>query len=658
MYVSEFIYLYTTYAFYNVSNNLFSTSALLSQGPPAKRSSFSHCFQDHPCSHLRDNCTHGHILDVQYGGQSQCYNCVPQDSEQQITHTLWQTNCFARGETLRVDTIPTSASCGFDFIYTCSAATLIFRSPLLILISVILSIVNAQSFSASAGYVRPLQASGLTPVHTRDSGIAFPYTSLRPECAYILTTNSIWPAECELPETCGSMLTKQDLPGGGFFGEKDICFRSPPVSRFFTVFQWSGGLPPVVLIPPYGSFSPDVTSMPLFAVDAPDNVCGIYRTSTAKHALHVRTSGDQTDLFFHDSVFNIEKECHWVNTTPAFDYVNCNGLWDHLPSGTVVANYHARDAFLSQVNITYTLIDQPVTTHGFIQHFTRLLDYTAEGSMHVTVDDRSGNYSSVHYVSTHLAHSVCTDYTAVADGHVVHDDSLRFVVASNDEVRIIFKTTDPNCDLWIRLSINNLYSNIQQCSNVYDSSPLRLFFHKYTALAVEIVLGDVLVSHEGVLILHAQVPSLQPGRMYLDSVGQTSWHLCDQLLVGRGSFSLDSPSFILKWYIFDPQALGFSAPSTVSEECVRNLRSLSDINWIEGLGLKFLVELERLLARVLTEVFGFLLTTIYESLSAFSTFILKFHLIEASILALLAQLQWHDVYLTAFIMGIMIIIFN
>jgi len=650
--------LYTALATYNVSNNLLAHSAIVSQGLPTKRAKFSHCFQDHPCSHLTGNCTHGHILDVQYGGVSQCYNCAPQDPDQQITHTLWQTDCFARDLRLHVDVIPSSAPCGFDFVYTCAAAAILTRSSVFVLLFSVITAICAQQFSAPAGYIWPLQASGLVPAHTKDTGIAFPYVSLRHECAYILTTNTIWPAQCNLPDACGAMLTKQALPGKGFFGEKDICFRTPHVSRYFSIFQWSGGLPGVVLIPPYGSFAPDVTTMPLLAVDAPDNICGIYRSSTARHALHVRITDGEAQVYFHNSIFDVQRECHWVNTTPAFDYVDCEGLWDYLPSGTVVANYHARDLFLSRVNITYSLIDQPVTTHGELRHYTHLLDYIAAGDLYVSIEGRVGNYSSLHYVSTHLTHSVCTNYAVANHGDIINGSVVRLLVAADKEVRIKFKTSDPNCELWIRLGVDNLYSNIQQCATVLATSPLILFPHKFTAIVIEFVLGDVLVSHEGILLMAARVPDLRPSGPELSAVGVATWHICEQLFVGRGEFVLSSPSFVLRWYIFDPSAFGFVAPVETTEKCVRNLRSLSDFNWIEGFGLKILSELERLLARVFTEVLSFILTSVYESLLAFSSFIVKFHIIEAAFLALLAQLQWHDVYLTSFIMGLMIVVFN
>ncbi|APG77737.1 hypothetical protein [Sanxia atyid shrimp virus 1] len=108
-------------ALYSLDDRLASSEVYIAgYGSPASQHEFSHCFQDHPCSNLAKNCTHGHLLDRQFGGQAQCYNCMPQSIAQQIEHSKQLVSCRNIGGLARVAIFPNSSEpCEYSYSYAC-----------------------------------------------------------------------------------------------------------------------------------------------------------------------------------------------------------------------------------------------------------------------------------------------------------------------------------------------------------------------------------------------------------------------------------------------------------------------------------------------------------------------------------------------------------
>lgn len=122
---------------------------------------WGHCFQDHPCYNLTHGLTHGHMLDAQFGGPKQCFNCMPQDMEQQIIHSRELSECQALSYSMRIyvaSSILNNASRPYSFTYICynSAAIDLFSTypSLLSLFSTITTCVSWLSFSGGVPWVR------------------------------------------------------------------------------------------------------------------------------------------------------------------------------------------------------------------------------------------------------------------------------------------------------------------------------------------------------------------------------------------------------------------------------------------------------------------------------------------------------------------------
>ncbi|APG77547.1 hypothetical protein [Beihai anemone virus 1] len=113
--------LLSSFVVYFVNNSLTATDVYIyAFGESNTRTKFSYCFQDHPCQNLPRNCTHGHLLDVHFGGESHCYNCLPQSSIQQFYHTSNLTSCKEESGLLHITArFNIEETCGYTFEYHC-----------------------------------------------------------------------------------------------------------------------------------------------------------------------------------------------------------------------------------------------------------------------------------------------------------------------------------------------------------------------------------------------------------------------------------------------------------------------------------------------------------------------------------------------------------
>ena len=105
--------------YYSVSYSLTASSVvMLSFVTPYSDNSYGHCFDDHPCFRIASTFTHGHLLDSQFGGPRQCFNCLPQTPLQQQTRTQSLESCRDRdlGVIINITRLDYHL---FDFKYTC-----------------------------------------------------------------------------------------------------------------------------------------------------------------------------------------------------------------------------------------------------------------------------------------------------------------------------------------------------------------------------------------------------------------------------------------------------------------------------------------------------------------------------------------------------------
>ena len=113
--------LYSAVTEYFLDTQLITYTVVITKfGIPAEKKRFHHCNQDHPCWYIKNvNCTHGHLLDRQYGGSSYCFNCIPQSVEQQIYHSSNLTLCKPIGSMIIGILKDPTEICGYSFKYKC-----------------------------------------------------------------------------------------------------------------------------------------------------------------------------------------------------------------------------------------------------------------------------------------------------------------------------------------------------------------------------------------------------------------------------------------------------------------------------------------------------------------------------------------------------------
>lgn len=643
-------------AVYNVSANLFATSASLEKQPTVKRHPFTYCFQDHPCHQLPTNCTAGHILDVQFGGASHCYNCAPQSPLQQVVHSYQLECCFARSGRMRVDIQPSGRGCGYDFSYACSPAASIAVALLLPSWWVVLGLlvhlgVRASALHLSGRYIEPPTASGLVPTDSKSAGIAYPYVNLRKECTYLLTTSSLWPSECVLPASCGPELHSQRLAGAGLASETDICFRVPQVSDVYITFAWGGGVGRLA-VPGAGVFTPIPSSLPILGVHPATNSCGVYVPGSERHALHYEQDSDK--YFYPDELFNIPRQCHWENTTATFHPIDCGSLIARLPSGTVVIDYESRSQYLRQVPVEVEDMPLAVRTLGevtlgpqgteslLVEGPVRLAGESFTQGIYVTHDA-----GVLHYYP--VAHNRTTGKALSYILAPFKGAHLRVLVAQTCDVHLEIVTPLETVEIIID-GWDCTKSQIRRGTLVHNEYSGQLLLANWNAIHVSLFdnILDVTVNGRSRL----STPLLSAEFIARYSTGWSyagTWKFLDteRALYITAPFTLALDHATPHWIAFQPGYRGIVAePLLYNSTCVRALSVVSDVGWVEGLLLKLIGQLEALLVQVFSKCLELVAEIIRQAIYQLLQTAFGLKLVEICVVALCVHLQYLNLPLT------------